>query len=242
MRGKRIVDLVLEDSKRLKRRLGKRDQSKLADYLASLESVEAQIERNEAWLDIPMKPFEAAGLELSADPKKDPSAYLGATYDLIALAFQTDLTRVITYQTGREDGMGFADHFPRLACGIKRGHHTISHDKHKGHWEQWGRYDRWHAQQFARFLAKLDKLEDEHGKLLDSTAVLYGSCCSTTHNARNYPLALVGGGKLGLKHGLYTKYDEKTPFSNLLLTMLRAADIKRESFADSTGVISEILA
>ena len=161
-------------------------------------------------------------------------------YDLIALALQLDLTRVITYMTGREDGMGFADSFPNRALGIKRGHHTISHDGHEGHWEQWGRYDRWHAEQFAYFVKKLDEIQDERGSLLDQTQILYGSCCSTTHNARNLPLALVGGEKLGLKHGYYRKYDESTPFSNVFVGMLNAVGIETESFADSTGGMPEI--
>ncbi|MCK5942722.1 MAG: hypothetical protein KAI24_12170, partial [Planctomycetes bacterium] len=126
------------------------------------------------------------------------------------------------------------------ALGIKRGHHTISHDNHEGHWEQWGRYDRWHAEQFAYFVKRLAECEDEQGSLLDQTEVLYGSCCSTTHNARNLPLALVGGSQLGLKHGAYRKYDESVPFSNVFVGMLNAVGIPTERFADSTGSMPEI--
>ena len=75
--------------------------------------------------------------------------------------------------------------------------------------------------------------------LLDTTEILYGSCCSTTHNARNLPLALVGGGSLGLKHGHYRKYDESTPFSNVFVGMLNAVGVKTEIFADSTGGMPE---
>lgn len=235
--GKRVVDLVLEDSRALKRRLGQRDSHKLDEFLASLESVEAQIERNETWLDVPLGDIDASRLELDPDPRKDPSGYLRATYELMALALQLDLTRVLTFQTGREDGMGFADHFPRLALGIQRGHHTISHDTHEGHWQDWGRYDTWHAEQFAYFVQRLHELEDEGGRILDQTLVLYGSCCSTTHNARNYPLALVGGRKLGLKHGQYLRFDEATPLSNLFVSMLTAVGIETESFADSKGAL-----
>ena len=158
----------------------------------------------------------------------------------VLLALQTDLTRVITFMTGREDGMGFADKFPERALGIKRGHHTISHDQHEGHWDQWGRYDQWHARQFAYLVQRLEQVEDEDGKLLDSTMVLYGSCCSTTHNARNYPLALVGGSGLGLTHGAYREYDEATPFSNLFVGMLGAVGVETEAFADSTGSLAEV--
>ncbi|HEX5054574.1 MAG TPA: DUF1552 domain-containing protein [Planctomycetota bacterium] len=239
-RGQKIVDLVLEDSKRLQRNLSAHDRQKLDQYLSSLNSVEQQVRRNEAWLDRPMKPFDGGHIDLDVGADVDPTGYLRAMYDLMVLALQTDLTRVMTFMTGREDGMGFSDSFPSRALGIKRSHHTISHDQHEGHWEQWGRYDQWLSQQFAHFLARLDEVEDEHGKLLDTTMVLYGACCSTTHNARNYPLALAGGGRLGLRHGSYRKYDEATPFSNVFVGMLNAAGVPTESFADSTGSLPEV--
>lgn len=238
--GKKVVDLVLEDSKRLQRRLGKKDQEKLDQYLQSLDAVEEQLRRNEAWLDRPLPKFDSSHVDLDIAPDVDPGAYLRSMYDLIVLALQLDLTRVVTYMTGREDGMGFADSFPNRALGIKRGHHTISHDGHEGHWEQWGRYDRWHAEQFAHFVKRLDETQDERGSLLDQTQILYGSCCSTTHNARNLPLALLGGSKLGLKHGYYRKYDESTPFSNVFVGMLNAVGVETERFADSTGGMPEI--
>ena len=114
-------------------------------------------------------------------------------YDLMALGLQLDLTRVMTYMLAREDAMGIGEGWPRLAIGVNRGHHTISHDVHDGHWDQWGPYDRWYAEQFAHLLKRLSEAEDEHGRLLDSTMVCYGSACSTTHNARNYPPAIAIG-------------------------------------------------
>ena len=126
----------------------------------------------------------------------------------------------------REDGMGFGENFPRLSLGLKKGHHSISHDKSKGHWEDWGSYDAWLASQFAYFVKKMGETRDEHGPLLDNTMVLYGSACSSTHNARNYPLVLAGGEKMGLKHGGYHVFEEKeTPMSNLFVSMLNAADV-----------------
>ncbi|MGA0058395.1 MAG: DUF1552 domain-containing protein [Planctomycetota bacterium] len=239
-RGKRVVDLVLEDSKQLHRRLGTADQRKLDEFLGSLSQVEEQIERNESWLDRPMKPFDASGIELDALSGVDPNAYLRSMLDLIVLAFETDLTRVATFQMAREDGMGPGDKYPSLALGIKKGHHTISHDNAKGHWEEWGRLDQWYANHFAHFIGRLAAVSDEHGPLLDRSQVLYGSCCSTTHNARNYPLLVGGGTALGIKHGRYTVHDEKhTPMSNLLLSMLRAGGIEAESFGDSTGPLAD---
>jgi hypothetical protein len=235
------VDLVLADSKRMKRLIGKKDNHKIDEYLAALNSVEEQVVRNETWLDIPLKDFESDNLNLNVDAMIDPQAYVRATLDLMVLAFQTDMTRVITYMLAREDGMGFGENFPKLALGINKGHHRISHDKAEGHWQQWGSYDAWLTSQYAYFLQRLRDTHDEHGSLLDSTVVLYGSACSSTHNARNYPLVLAGGSKLGVNHGSYTVFDEKeTPMSNLLVSMLNTVGAPTESFADSTGKLPGI--
>ena len=242
-RGRKVVDLLLEDGKALHKKLGKADQHKLGEFLESLDSVEDQVRRNEEWLDVPMKPFDASTLDLDPNPKVDPTAYLRAMYDLIVLGFQVDATRVVTYMTGREDGMGFGDNFPNLALGIKKGHHTISHDGATGHWEEWGRFDQWGATQFAYFLERLSTVTDENGPLLDNTLVLYGSCCSTTHNARNYPLCVAGGRSMGVAHDRYTVHDEdEVPMSNLLVSMLNTVGVPTESFGDSTGELSGFLA
>ena len=236
--GMKIVDLVLEDSKTLKNRLGSNDKAKLDEYLTSLNQVEKQLTRNEKWLDVPMKEFDASLINLDVDPTAAPEDYVRSMMDLMILGFQTDATRVISYLMAREDGMGFGDNFPKIALGLQ-GHHTISHDKATGHWEDWGRLDRWYAKQFAYFINKMKNTKDIHGSLLDNTLILYGSACSTTHNARNYPLILAGGSKMGVNHGEYTVFDEKQErLSNLYLNMLNRLDVNCESFSDSTGKLS----
>ena len=236
--GKKIVDLVLEDSKTLKKRLGSNDKAKLDEYMTSLDQVEKQLNRNEQWLDVPMKDFDASLINLDVDPTAAPEDYVRSMMDLMILGFQTDATRVISYMMAREDGMGFGDNFPKIALGLQ-GHHTISHDKATGHWEDWGRLDRWYARQFAYFIDKMKNTKDVHGSLLDNTLILYGSACSTTHNARNYPLILAGGSKMGLQNGTYTKFKEKEErLSNLFVSMLNRLDIETEEFSDSTGRLS----
>ena len=236
--GMKIVDLVLEDSKTLKNRLGSNDKAKLDEYLTSLNQVEKQLTRNEKWLDVPMKEFDASLINLDVDPTAAPEDYVRSMMDLMILGFQTDATRVISYLMAREDGMGFGDNFPKIALGLQ-GHHTISHDKATGHWEDWGRLDRWYAKQFAYFINKMKNTKDIHGSLLDNTLILYGSACSTTHNARNYPLILAGGSKMGVNHGEYTVFDEKQErLSNLYLNMLNRLDVNTDSFSDSTGKLS----
>ncbi len=257
-RGLKLVDLVLADSQDLAKRLGRQDQGKLDEFMESLDSVEEQVKRNEAWLDTPFVPFSTEHLELDPNPKVDPTAYVRATYDLMVLGFQTDATRVMTHMLAREDGMGFGDGWPRLVVGVNKGHHTISHDTHAGHWDEWGPYDRWFAEQFAYFVGRMKATRDEWGSLLDNTMLLYGSSCTTTHNARNYPLVLAGGKHLGVRHGHFTRYrksaivesnndpltgalladarrrhvEDDLPVGRLYLSMLHALSIEAESFAD----------
>ena len=239
-RRKKIVDLVMDDTSNLERRLGKDDRRRLDEYLTSLSSVEQQIQRNERWLDVPLPEMAVDHIDFDSNPAVDPGAYLRTMFDLMVLAIQTDMTRVITYMMAREDGMGFGENFPKLALGISKGHHAISHDQADGHWQEWGSYDRWLTEQFAYFLSRLEGLHNDRGSLLDQTLVLYGSACSTTHNAVNYPLVLAGGSQLGLNHGQFRKFSDKTPLSNLFLTMLNRLGVEAESFADSTGLLKNI--
>ena len=238
--NKKLVDLILADSKILQAKLGAQDKHKMDEYLSSLNSMEEQIQRSEKWLDIPMKEFNIAHLNLDVDATLDPQAYIRNMYDLMVLGYQTDMTRVMSYMVAREDGMGFGENFPKIALGFDKGHHQITHDKTTGHWEEWGKYDQWLTQQFSYFLKRMSETQDEHGSLLDSTLVLYGSGTSNTHNARNYPLILAGGSNFGVDHGGYHVFDEKVPMSNLLLSMLNAVDVPADKFADSTGPLSDL--
>lgn len=234
IRQKKMVDLILEDSKRLKTRLGVNDRHKLDQHLTSLNSLEEQIQRNEAWLDIPLKSVDTDYLDLMVDAKVDPQAYIRSMYDLIVLAFQLDLTEVISYMVSREDGMGLGEAYPILGVGLSKGHHAISHDKSEGHWKEWGQYDQWLVSHFSYFVDRMKNTQDEFGSLLDNTQVLYGSACSSTHNARNYPIILAGGKNMGLQHGSYTRFSSDVPMSNLFVNQLRAAGVLTDTFSDST--------
>ena len=239
--GKKLVDLILEDSKAFKQKVSVRDQRKIDEYLSSLNSIEEQIIRNEEWLNIPMKAFSADHLDLDLKREVDPGAYLRSSLDLIALAFEVDLTRSATYMLAREDGMGFGDAMPRFALGLNKNHHKISHDKSKGHWAEWGAYDAWLASHFEYFVSRLKNTKDEYGSLLDNTMVVYGSSCSTTHDAVNAPTILAGGGALGINHGAYTVYGQKhANLSDLFLGMLQTAGIKTDKFGDSHGPLEGI--
>jgi len=231
-RGRKIVDLVFGNSKDLKRNLGKSDQEKMDQYLTSLDSVEKQIQKNEEWLDIPLKNADYSKLNFDLDPAKNAETYVRSMYDLMVLAYEMDLTRAITFQVAREDGMGFGENYPKLAIGSKKGHHGISHSNDP---MLWSTYDNWLAKQQAYFLGRMKEVKDEHGSLLDNTQVLWGSSQAHTHNARNLPLVLAGGKNMGVNHGSYQRFEDKTPMTNLFVSMLNAAGVHRSKFSDSTG-------
>ena len=231
----KIVDMVMEDSKRLQKRLGQADRAKMDEYMTSLNTVEEQVKRYECWLDVPMKEFSADHINFNVSATVDPQAYIRSTFDRMILGMQVDLTRVMTYMMAREDGLGLGENFPKLALGMNLGHHTISHDKSTNHWIDWGRYDQWITKQFAYFLDRMKNTYDEYGSLLENTLIMYGSACSTTHDAINYPLVLAGGTNMGVKHGSYQVFDEHVPMSNLFVSMLNTLGIETDSFSDSTG-------
>ena len=239
-----MLDRVLEDSKSLRRRLGNQDRNKLDEYLASVEKIEKDVQRSQQWLEVPrpeLNDQDREMLHLEADDEA-PKNFIRTMYDLIYLAFRTDSTRVATYQiTNMADCSSKAAKFPQLE-GFKASLHTLAHDWNKPDGaEALSRWDHFMAEQFSYFLDRMSESKEDETSLLDNSVVLYGSSNSTTHNNRNYPLVLAGGGELGLDHGQYRRFDEKIPMSNLLLTMLHCVGTETESFSDSTNDLTEIL-
>jgi hypothetical protein len=233
-----ILDLVLGQSKDLRRKLGPADHRKLDEFETSVRDVELRVERSRAWLEIPLPKVDAGSIALDADPEgvKD---YIAAIYDLMFLAFQTDLTRIASYQIGSY-GPTIARTFP-AALGLEPNWHSLAHKAgKKGQATVLGKFDQFLAQNLARFIGRLrDTPDGDTGQsLLDTTLVLYGSTNSKTHLNRNYPLLLAGGGKLGLKHNHYLHFSEKVPMSNLFVTMLQAMGVETDRFGDSTGTLN----
>jgi hypothetical protein len=127
--------------------------------------------------------------------------------------------------------------------GVNEGHHATSH--HQNDPEKMARnvkIQTWHAGQFARFVEKMDAVQDGEGSLLDNSILLFGSNMSNSNAHDHYPLPniLVGGGAGTLKGGLHIRYDERTPMTNLVLTMLRKAGVEQEVLGDSTGIVAEV--
>jgi hypothetical protein len=237
-----MLDLVLEHSKSIRRNFGKQDQSKLDEYLSSVREIEQRVKRSQDWLDVPKPSVNAVGLHLDADDNA-PAEWIKTMFDLIFLAFQTDSTRVATYQLGNMNGAtSIAGKFPQL-LGFGTNMHGLAHGWNKpGGAEALGKWDQFRTEQLSYFLTRLDETPEGDGTLLDHTMVLYGSSNSNTHNNINYPTVLAGGTRIGLNQGQFLQFTNDTPFSNVHSTILGRLQKNAPSFADSTGEISELLA
>jgi hypothetical protein len=232
----KLVDAVAENARSLHRQLGKSDRERMEQYLTSLNEVEARLIASERWIDVPLKRQDYSHLNLEATSEGEPAEYYRNMFDLIALAFDADITRSVTFMLNREDGMGISDTFP-LKLGLARTHHSLSHADDKNGQLDFARYDLFLSKQLAHYLERLTSYNDRNGSVLDNTIVLFGSGASTTHNPRNLPTLLAGGNAMGLKHGNYWRNGE-TRMSNVYLSILRSLGIEKESFADSTGTLS----
>jgi len=235
----KLVDAVVESARSFNKGLGASDRERMDQYLTSLNEVESRLVASERWIDIPLKKQDYSHLNLEASPEGEPADYYRNMFDLIALAFDADITRSVAFMLNREDGMGISDTFP-IKLGLSQTHHSLSHATDKKGQLGFAKYDLFLSQQLAHFLDRLTEYRDRDGTLLDNTIVLYGSGASTTHNPRNLPTLVAGGSKLGLAHGSYWKTGE-TRMSNLHLSILQTLGIHQDRFADSTGTLSNAL-
>lgn len=232
----KLVDAVAESARSLDKQLGQSDRERMDQYLTSLNEVESRLIASERWIDIPIKKQDYSHLNLDATSEGEPAEYYRNMFDLIALAFDADITRSVAFMLNREDGMGISDTFP-LKLGLTKTHHNLSHAGDKEGQLQFAKYDLFLSQQLAQFFTRLNSYQDRNGTVLDNTIVLFGSGASTTHNPRNLPTLIAGGSNLGLKHGAYWRNGE-TRMANVYLSILRSMGIEQESFADSTGTVS----
>ncbi|MCC7423356.1 MAG: DUF1552 domain-containing protein [Planctomycetaceae bacterium] len=232
----KLVDAVVESARTLNQQLGKSDRERMEQYLTSLNEVESRLIASERWIDVPIKKQDYSHLNLDATNEGEPAEYYRNMFDLVALAFDADITRSVSFMLNREDGMGISDTFP-LKLGLKRTHHSLSHAGDKAGQLEFAQYDLFLSRQIAGFLQRLAEYKDRDGSVLDNTIVLFGSGASTTHNPRNLPTLIAGGTGMGLRHGHYWRNGE-TRMSNVFLSILRSMGIEQESFADSTGTVN----
>lgn len=224
-----ILDAVKGDAQSLGKELGKRDQQKLDEYFTSVRDVEKQLELNRRWAEVP-KP---------APPMQEPEnkgmvSDLPVLYDLMALALQSDSTRILTLE--------IAGGFLASALGIKKDYHALSHHGQlQENIDALVKLEQYQMQQFARFLAKLKAMEDGDGTLLDHSMVLFGSGMgnANSHTNTNLPIVLAGG---GFRHGEHKAYPQtgagRVPLSNLFLTLLQRFGVETQRFALSTSTLT----
>jgi hypothetical protein len=232
----KLVDAVASSAKTLDSKLGKTDRERMDQYLSTLNEMESRLVASERWIDIPLKKQDYSHLNLEATNEGDPADYYRNMFDLIALAFDADITRSVSFMLNREDGMGISDTFP-LKLGLSKTHHNLSHATDKEGQLDFAKYDLFLAKQVAHFLARLNHYRDKNGPVLDNTIVLFGSGASTTHNSHNLPTLVAGGASMGLKHGQYWRKDEAR-MANMYLSILRSMGIEQDSFADSTSTLT----
>jgi hypothetical protein len=225
---KSILDSVADKLASLKRDLGPGDQSKVNEYSDAIRDVERRIARAEEQRDVELPTID--------QPQGAPPVFedhLALMLDLQLLAFQSDLTRVISFMIGKEQS---ARPYPQI--GVPEAHHPLSH--HNDIPEliaQMSKINRYHTQLFSKYLARLRETPDGDGSLLDHTIILYGAGISNSqrHSGDNLPLMLVGGGSGRLKGGRHLKYTDKPMMANLLVTLMDKMDVPVDHVGGSTG-------
>jgi len=218
-----VLDLTRDDAKKLELDLGPADRRRMDEYLTSVREVEERTEAAEKDPRIP--PIEKpAGIPFQY------SEYVKLMFDLQAIAFQSDLSRVSTMMLGRE---GSVRTYPEIE--VPDPHHPLTH--HRGHpdfIEKVTKINCFHVQLFSHFVQKLASMPDGDGTLLEHCAILYGGALSdgNAHSNVNLPLLIAGP-----KNGQHVQLAEKTPAANLFVGMLNFAGIELDAFGDSTGRI-----
>jgi hypothetical protein len=225
---KSILDSVTAKLTDLKRELGPQDQVKVDEYAEAIRDVERRIQTAEDQGDVELPAME--------QPQGAPPVFedhLALMLDLQLLAFQSDLTRVISFMIGKEQS---ARPYPQI--GVPEAHHPLSH--HNDIPEliaHMSKINRYHTQLFSQYLAKLRATPDGDGSLLDHMTILYGSGISnsTRHAGENLPLLVVGGGGGRLKGGRHLTYSDKPTMANLLVTLMDKMDVPVDHLGGSTG-------
>lgn len=226
-----VLDSLTEEVARLEGALGAADRLKLTEYLDSIRDVERRIQVAEQQND--------QSLPVVDHPAGIPAAYdehVKLMCDLQVLAYQCDLTRVITLMLGREfSGVTY----PQI--GVPDAHHPITH--HAGEAPKIAKVEKinaYHVTQFAYLLDKMKSTPDGDGTLLDHATLIYGTGMGecNAHDPRNIPLVLAGGGAGTLKGGRHIRYPKETPLANLHLALLANFGIQRDRIGDSTGPLA----
>ncbi len=225
---KSILDFVRSDTQALMGTLGAADKRKMDEYLTAVRDIEKRIEMAESGETEELSPT----FERPAGVPVDFAEHVNLMFELMAIAFQADLTRVSTFMFGRE-----GSNRTYREINVSGAHHGMTH--HKGDEEKIkdiGKINVFHMELFARFIRTLKETPEGEGSLLDNTAVIYGSGISdgNRHAHHDLPVAVVGGGDW-LKTDRHIRYAEETPMTDFYLTMLDKVGVDVEQLGDSTG-------
>jgi hypothetical protein len=229
-----ILDAVTGQIRRLEGDLGARDRNRVAEYLDTVREIERRIQLAERQaanpqLDVPESP---------AGVPDDHEEHTKLMFDLMAIAFQADVTRISTFMMAREVSYRT---FPKI--GISEAFHPASHHQNNpARLEQLAKINTFHVSLVAHFLDRLKATPDGDGTLLDHSLILYGSAMSNSnvHNHAPLPVLVAGGAAGRMKGGRHITYPEGTPMANLLLTILDKAGVPQERVGDSTGMLSDV--
>ena len=229
-----VLDRIQAEAEQFQRALGPADRGRMADYLSSVRDVERQIQN--------MMAKDFSGIAVPDAPVGIPvevDEHMNVMFDLVALAYQSDLTRIASLRIAAEQTVRTYTNL-----GISESFHPLSHHGHRpGNFEKLVRIQTYHSAVIARFLASLDAIEEADGSsVLDNAILLYGSGMSDSdlHNAAPLPLAVLGRAGGRIRGGQHLVYPDDTPHSNLLVTLLNRAGVPVESIADSTGELTEV--
>ena len=228
-----LLDMISGEVASLSKSLGPQDQRTLRDYLDSVREIERRVQNSEhsdvARISLP---------EVPGATSQNFDEHLRLMLDLVALAWQGNLTRVQTFMIAPEVSEQTYNHI-----GVADAFHAISHHANDpAKKARLSKIQRYHSEVFADFLAKLSKMPDGEGSILDNSMLLYGSNMSNSNAHNQYPLptAIIGGGAGRLKGGQHINFAQRTPLANVHLTLLQRAGVPVESVGDSTGAIAEM--
>ncbi|MEY2853084.1 MAG: hypothetical protein RL030_216 [Pseudomonadota bacterium] len=228
-----LLDLVSRDAGDLKRNLGARDRAMLDDYLTTVREIERRVEQLSA--------RDLSKVNLPDAPSGIPSQFdehIRLMFDMIALAFQANLTRVSSFMMAAE-----VSNQPYNFIGISDAFHPLSHHANNPQkMQRLAQLQAWNTGEFAKFVQKLKDMPDGDGSMLDHSILLFGSNMSDSnlHNHFPLPTAIVGGGCGKLKGNRHVRYPDRTPISNVHLTLLDHVGVPIETLGDSTGKFAEV--
>lgn len=231
-----VLDFVTGETKSLSKQLGRNDVHKLDEYLTGVREIERRIETAERFRDLPEVEMEAP-----AGVPQDYAEHIRLMFDLLALSFETDSTRVASFMLAHD---GSNRNFKSI--GVPDGHHSLSHHRNNEEMvEKIGKIDIFYVTQLAYFLEKLKGMKDPSGaSVLDNSMIVYGSGLSdgNRHRHDNLPIIVAGkgGGTLETDRHVQLEVDQRTPMANLFVSMMQKMGIQDPDFGDSTGSLNVV--